>query len=111
MMEFNYKIEDFNDIAPYEELEKIEDPFKKQIAENQLEAYAKKLGFKAFKKTLAGYRKSLKAPFEDATDYKVSDFQGQEFELKLKQWNGYGECSFFGRTMKDSEFCSNGLKK
>lgn len=25
--------------------------------------------------------------------------------------NGYGECSFFGRTMKDSEFCSNGLKK
>lgn len=87
MMEFNYKLEDFNDIAPYEELEKIEDPFKKQIAENQLEAYAKKLGFKAFKKTLAGYRKSLKAPFEDATDYKVSDFQGQEFELKLKQWN------------------------
>lgn len=25
--------------------------------------------------------------------------------------NGYGECSFFGRTMKDSEYCSNGLKK
>ena len=25
--------------------------------------------------------------------------------------NGYGECSFFGRTMKDSEYCSSGLKK
>lgn len=86
-MEFNYKLEDFNDIAPYEALEKIEDPFKKQIAENQLEIYAKNLGFKSFKKTLAGYRKSLKQPFEDTTDYKVSDFQGQEFELKLKKWN------------------------
>lgn len=86
-MEFEFKLEDFNDVAPYEMLEKIEDPFKKQITENQLEAYAKKLGFKNFKKTLAGYRQSLRQPYEEQSDYKVSDFQGQETELRLKKWN------------------------
>lgn len=85
-MEFTYKIEDFDTVSPYEELEKIENPFSKQLAEKQLEEYAKGLGYKCFKKMLAGYRKSLKQPLAVADGGNITNFEGGD-DLLLKTWN------------------------
>ena len=85
-MEFTYKIEDFDTVSPYEELEKIENPFSKQLAEKQLEEYAKGLGYKHFKKMLAGYRKSLKQPLAVADGGNITNFEGGD-DLILKTWN------------------------
>lgn len=86
-MEFTYKIEDFETLLPYEQLEKIENPFEKQCAENKLEEYAKSLGYKHFKKMLAGYRKSLRQPLTVPEQANIIDFQGAQQELKLRTWN------------------------
>ena len=85
-MEFTYKIEDFDTVSPYEELEKIENPFSKQLAEKQLEEYAKGLGYKHFKKMLASYRKSLKQPLAVADGGNITNFEGGD-DLILKTWN------------------------
>lgn len=85
-MEFKYKIEDFDTVSPYEELEKIENPFSKQLAEKQLEEYAKGLGYKHFKKMLASYRKSLKQPLAVADGGNITNFEGGD-DLILKTWN------------------------
>lgn len=86
-MEFTYKIEDFDTVTPYEELEKIENPFAKQLAEKKLEEYAKKLGYKQFKKMLSGYRKSLKQPITLTEQTNIIDFQNTNQELRLRTWN------------------------
>ncbi|MGN0577297.1 MAG: DUF927 domain-containing protein [Ruminiclostridium sp.] len=85
-MGFTYKIEDFDTVSPYEELEKIENPFSKQLAEKQLEEYAKGLGYKHFKKMLASYRKSLKQPLAVADGGNITNFEGGD-DLILKTWN------------------------
>lgn len=85
-MEFTYKIEDFDTVSPYEEIEKIENPFSKQLAEKQLEEYAKGLGYKHFKKMLASYRKSLKQPLAVADGGNITNFEGGD-DLILKTWN------------------------
>lgn len=87
-MEFTYKIEDFDTVTPYEELEKIENPFEKQQNEKKLEEHAKALGYKHFRKMLAAYRKSIKQPLETVDDAgNIINFQGLEEEIILRTWN------------------------
>ncbi len=86
-MEYTYKLEDFDTPIPYERLEKIENPFEKQCEEGRLEKYAKAIGYKHFKKMLAGYRKSLKQIPSLPEEMNVTDFQGQKQELRLRTWN------------------------
>ncbi len=87
-MEFTYKIEDFDTVTPYEELEKIENPFEKQQNEKKLEEHAKGLGYKHFRKMLAAYRKSLKQPLATVDDVgNIISFQGLEEEIILRTWN------------------------
>lgn len=87
-MDFKYKLSDFDTVTPYEELEKIENPFTKQLTEKELEEYAKELGYKHFRKMLSGYRKSLKQPLA-AVDSggNIINFQGLEEEYVLRTWN------------------------
>lgn len=87
-MDFKYKLSDFDTVTPYEELEKIENPFTKQLTEKELEEYAKGLGYKHFRKMLSGYRKSLKQPLA-AVDSggNIINFQGLEEEYVLRTWN------------------------
>lgn len=82
-----YTLEQFKSSEPYKDLELIEDPFEKQIAEQELENYARDtLHFKHFKKYLTAYRKSLKkaATFDNGG---ITSFDGLENELYLKTWN------------------------
>lgn len=83
-----YTLQDYDTTKPYKELELIEDPFEKQIKEQQLETEAKALGFKHFRKTLAAYRKTLKsASFVTLANGGVTDFEGQPAEFRLASWN------------------------
>jgi len=87
-VDFKYSLSDFDTVTPYEDLEKIENPFTKQLAEKELEEYAKKLGYKHFKKMLSGYRKSLKQPLAVVdSGGNIINFQGLEEEYTLRTWN------------------------
>ena len=87
-MDFKYTKEDFDTVTPYEDLEKIDNPFTKQLAEKELEEYAKTLGYKHFKKMLSGYRKSLKQPLSVVdSSGNIINFQGVEEEYTLRTWN------------------------
>lgn len=87
-MDFDYSLSDFDTVTPYEDLEKIENPFTKQLAEKGLEEYAKALGYKHFKKMLSGYRKSLKQPLAVVdSGGNIINFQGLDEEYTLRTWN------------------------
>lgn len=87
-MDFKYSLSDFDTVTPYEDLEKIENPFTKQLTEKELEEYAKNLGYKHFKKMLSGYRKSLKQPLAVVdSGGNIINFQGLEEEYTLRTWN------------------------
>lgn len=60
-IEFKYTKSDFEGLAPYAYIEKIEDPFLRQQAVRKLAEYAsKEVGFTGFKTMLSAYRKSQK---------------------------------------------------
>lgn len=83
-----YKLEDFDTTEPYKDLELIDDTFLRQSEEQRLEEYAKKLGYKHFKRMLAAYRKQLKGcSIVTAAAGGVTDFEGQDAELRLASWN------------------------
>lgn len=83
-----YKLEDFDTTEPYKDLELIEDTFLRQSEEQRLEEYAKKLGYKHFKRMLSAYRKQLKGcSIVTLNNGGVTDFDGQEAELRLASWN------------------------
>ena len=87
-MDFKYSLSDFDTVTPYEDLEKIDNPFSKQLTEKQLEEYAKSIGYKHFKKMLSGYRKSLKQPLAVVDNAgNIINFQGLEEEYVLRTWN------------------------
>lgn len=87
----SFKLEDFDTTEPYKQLELIHDDFLKQAEEQRLENHARELGYKNFKKMLAAYRKNIRKSenfFLCHTNVRgVSDFDGQENELKLATWN------------------------
>lgn len=87
----NYSTADaFDTMEPYKDLELIEDAFLKQSEEQRLEAHAKKLGYKHFKRMLSAYRKQLKSAGTGIILLEnggVTDFEGQEIELRLASWN------------------------
>jgi len=58
MNEFTYTRGDFETAAPYEFVESIADPFKKQLAVNKLASYASALGVKDFRRSLLAYRET-----------------------------------------------------
>ena len=86
-----YTLEAFDTTEPYKDLELITDQFLKQAEEQRLEEHAKSLGYKNFKKMLAAYRKELRsienASFVTLGVTGVTDFDGQEAELKIASWN------------------------
>lgn len=85
-----YQLADFDETTPYKDLELIEDVFLKQAEEQRLEEYAKSLGYKHFKRMLAAYRKQLKSISGGLVTVEnggVTDFEGQEMEMRLVSWN------------------------
>lgn len=84
-----YSLDDFNTVEPYKALELIDDAFLKQSEEARLEEYAKKIGFKRFKKQLAAYRRDLKkAAVSVVVAGGITDFEGKKApELRLVSWN------------------------
>ena len=84
-----YALDDFETVEPYKALELIDDAFLKQSEEVRLEARAKAVGYKNFKKMLAAYRKDLKkAAVSVVTAGGLTDFDGDKApQLSLVSWN------------------------
>ena len=85
-----YGLGDFNTTEPYKDLELIEDTFLKQAEEQRLEARAKAVGYKNFKKMLVAYRRGLKkAAISSVIAGGITDFDGEKApsELRLISWN------------------------
>lgn len=85
---YTYTREDFDTPAPYEHIEKIQDPFQKEIEERRLAEYAAETcKFKAFRKTLKQYRESRKQVTASLIpEANVSDITGQDFEFDTGDW-------------------------
>mgnify|MGYP000977365954 FL=1 len=87
-MEFNYKAEDFDTPAPYEEVLSIDSDFERNIAYNKLAKNANAVGVKRFNKLWNSFVKES----EPKNQSKVIDmcektnFSGQPIELRSGVW-------------------------
>lgn len=87
-MEFNYKLEDFDTSAPYEDVLSIDSSFERQQAYNKLEKNASSVGVKHFSQLW----KSFVSEVEPKNSSKVIDmcertnFSNQPIELRSGAW-------------------------
>lgn len=92
-MPFTYKKEDFDTSEPYKNLMDIDDPFERQIQEDELKEYAVKLGVPSFGKRLKTYEDSLN-PRKNAKlhEVRMTNFTGQPLDLDCGDWtaNDFG---------------------
>ena len=92
-MPFTYKKEDFDTSEPYKNLMDIDDPFERQIQEDELKEYAVKLGVPSFGKRLKTYEDSLN-PRKNAKlhEVRMTNFTGQPIDLDCGDWtaNDFG---------------------
>jgi len=92
-MPFTYKKEDFDTSEPYADLMQVNDPFERQIQEDELKEYAIKLGVPNFSKRLKMYKDSLN-PRKNAKlhEVRMTNFTSQPIDLDSGDWvaNDFG---------------------
>jgi uncharacterized protein (DUF927 family) len=92
-MPFTYKKEDFDTSEPYADLMQVNDPFERQIQEDELKEYAIKLGVPSFSKRLKMYKDSLN-PRKNAKlhEVRMTNFTSQPIDLDSGDWvaNDFG---------------------
>lgn len=86
--------------APYEEVEKVKDPFQREALTKAMAEYAVSVDFRGFQKMLIAHRNSLKQAQNTIYIDNVTQFTDQPLELDAGDWN----CDDFGVTRGNGAF-------